>query len=198
MGVLRQVLYAPTHHARFTRTLFYSTGESVKRSWAILGGAALAVAAFALWPRGFSYGSAELGSGGIDRDPHHLDPSFAKALEKLFRRLRAQGFDPVLFEGYRSPARAAQLHAANPANARENSVHSYGAAADVISASRQWDDPTFFKALGAQAEALGLTWGGRWSKNDFDHVQAIAVADEPAFFAMAPVQRATMIKSRLG
>jgi hypothetical protein len=47
----------------------------------------------------------------VSRDPALLMPSFANRLQDLFNLLRAEGFKPLLQEGYRSPERAAGLAA---------------------------------------------------------------------------------------
>jgi len=45
--------------------------------------------------------------------------------------------------------------------------------ADATAGDRQASSMAaeFFKAYGAEAEALGLTWGGRWSEPDLPHVE---------------------------
>ena len=60
-----------------------------------------------------------------------------------------------------------------------------GAAADIVSASKLWSDPAFFRALGEEADRLGLYWGGHWKKPDSPHVQALGVASEPRFRLLA-------------
>ncbi len=113
---------------------------------------------------------------GLSRDPAKLLPSFARKLELLFEALRARNFDPMLNEGFRSFERAAALAknaAAGGPRASANSMHCYGAAADIISASRLWDHPKFFEALGQESKRLGLVWGGDFG--DRPHVQALPI-----------------------
>lgn len=110
-------------------------------------------------------------TNGISRDPSLLLPAFADKIELLFAAMTKRGFDPCLWEGYRTPARAKQL--ATKGTGIIKSLHSYGAAVDIVSCSTKWSDPQFFKALGFEAEKLGLTWGGRFSKVDSTHVQAV-------------------------
>ena len=83
----------------------------------------------------------------------------------------------MLNEGFRSFERAAALAkkaAEEGARASANSMHCYGAAVDIISASRAWDHPTFFEALGEESKRLGLVWGGDFG--DRPHVQAVPIA----------------------
>ncbi len=78
----------------------------------------------------------------------------------------------------------------------KDSIHSYRGAADIVD-GRQWalgKDPwtttaAFWNALGQEAEALGLTWGGRFSKVDKPHVQWPTVQQQYAFRAMTDAQR---------
>lgn len=122
----------------------------------------------------YTFGRAD--ANGISRDPSLLLPAFADKVELLFQALRSRGFDPCLHEGFRTPQRAKQLAARG--TGIEKSLHSYGAAVDIVSCEKLWDDPAFFAALGAEAEKLGLTWGGRFSRVDSTHVQAVP-SDEP-------------------
>lgn len=134
----------------------------------------------------YTFGGKMLRSG-VDRDPNKLLPGFAKKVDLLFKAMRARGFRPMLWEGYRTPERAAQLSEQGVGIA--NSLHIYGAAADIVDESTAPDywkgAPGFWTALGEEAEKLGLTWGGRWTKRDLPHVQAIPVAQQVAFRKMS-------------
>jgi hypothetical protein len=102
--------------------------------------------------------------------------------------MRAQGFNPYLWEGYRSPQRAGEL--ADRGTGIRDSMHIYGIAADIVDADALWSpSPAFWRVLEQEAEALGLTWGGDFKRGDRPHVQAITVADQRAFRAMTPSQR---------
>lgn len=97
--------------------------------------------------------------------------------------MHARGFDAVVFESYRSPERAAWLYGFGRkyddgrgvvTNAADNTHtwHAYYLAADIISASKEWDAPeAFWEALGECAKAEGLVWGGDWHMQDKPHVQ---------------------------
>lgn len=146
---------------------------------------------------------------GINNDPGKLLPAFRQKLEVLFARLRARGLDPLLYEGYRSPERAKQLsseHCAPCQNAPSRtcctgvypSQHSIGAAADIVSVSKGFSAPkTFWDAIGKEAETIGLTWGGRFSRPDPGHVQAMRVADQATLAALAPDKRDAFVAQKL-
>lgn len=134
---------------------------------------------------------------GVDHEWDHLLPAFAQRLRAVFAALAARGFDPYLHEGLRSRARAESL--ASDGSGIKDSMHVYGAAADVISASRHWDWPEFFSALGEESERLGLTWGGRFSRKDLDHVQAIPVSMQPRMrAAQSAIAANELAKKALG
>lgn len=153
----------------------------MKRALGWVAGLGL-VAAATLASKTASYSYGRPDERGISRDPRLLLPSFAGRLELLFRRLRArrdpvtgQFFDPVLHEGFRTFERAKMLSEKPGSPGIPNSLHCYGAAADIISARDKWNNPRFFAALGEEAKRLRLTWGGDWADRDYPHVQAVPV-----------------------
>ncbi len=117
-----------------------------------------------------------------DRDWRRLDGGFAQVVLKLFAKMEQRGYPMALLEGYRSPERQDMLADKGPSvtQARANqSKHQYGLAADiapirngklVISERDPWA-ATAYQVLGEEAEALGLTWGGRWAMRDLGHVE---------------------------
>ncbi len=137
---------------------------------------------------GFSYGGDEI-RRGVSRDPQLLLPAFAAKVETLFQRLRKQGHDPMLFEGYRSPERAQRL--SDKGTGIKLSMHIYGAAVDILDAEGMWSaSRDFWDAIGDEAEALGLTVlyrNGR--RRDRPHVQAVAVKDQHKFRGMSEAER---------
>lgn len=121
--------------------------------------------------------------GGASRDWEQLDDAFGQRLLRVFHVMREQhGYEMALLEGYRSPQRQEQLAAAGPhvTSARAyQSQHQFGQAADcafvrdgklVISERDPWA-MRGYRLYGETAEAMGLTWGGRWTMMDFGHVE---------------------------
>lgn len=151
-------------------------------------GVGVAAAYFALHKR-YTYGGPDY--KGLSRDPSLLVPAFADQIEKLFQAMRARGFDPLLWEGWRSSVRAKDLSVKG--TGIENSMHIYGGAVDIVSESKLWNDPKFFAALGQEAKKLGLTWGGDFSNDDMPHIQAVPFKLEVQFKALAPNQRQTIL-----
>jgi hypothetical protein len=93
-------------------------------------------------------------------------------VDELLRRLKADGHDPVLWEGFRTFARAEELQRRGSGIVK--SMHCYGIAADIIDRFHRWNArPPFWAALGKHADDLGLEWGGTWQRVDRPHVQAL-------------------------
>lgn len=122
------------------------------------------------------------GAATADRDWNRLEPVFRDRLERVIDRLGRRGYRFQLIEGYRTPERQEQLLAmpvrVTYAGAWQ-SRHQFGLAADLapISAGRvlvsadSEEALGAYKALGEEAEAAGLTWGGRWTLRDYGHVE---------------------------
>lgn len=110
-------------------------------------------------------------------DINLLLPTFRQKVENLIQTMQAAGFKPILWDGLRTPEEAAR----NAARGRgiENSMHLYGAAADIICDDHGWDCAKhgcrFFKRLGLAAEKAGFVWGGRFTRVDEPHVQGVTV-----------------------
>lgn len=133
----------------------------------------------------------------VSLDP--LLPSFRERITTLLERLEGMDHKPVAFETLRSPERAAQL--AKDGRGIRDSMHLYGAAADIICDQHGWlcasKSCRFYVDLGTQAEALRLTWGGRFKRVDMPHVQALRVADQEVFRRLEPEQRDAFVRVRL-
>lgn len=111
-----------------------------------------------------------------------MDGDFVQLVLKLRSKMEARGYPLALLEGYRSPERQDQLAGMDThvTNARGGqSKHQYGFAADltpvrdgriVISERDPWAMAAYL-AMGEEAEALGLGWGGRFSFKDYGHVE---------------------------
>lgn len=118
-----------------------------------------------------------------DRDWSKLDPGFTQVVLQLFARMQKLGYPMVLLEGYRSPERQDHLASigTHVTHARGGqSRHQVGLAADlafsregrlVISEKDPWA-AVGYELLGQEAEALGLTWGGRWAMRDLGHLES--------------------------
>jgi peptidoglycan LD-endopeptidase CwlK len=120
---------------------------------------------------------------GASRNWQLLDHDYAQRLLLVFKIMKEMhGYDMVLLEGYRSPARQNLLAAAGPqvTNAKAfQSYHQYGLAADcafmhegklIISEKNAWA-MRGYHLYGVTAESVGLRWGGRWTMMDFGHTE---------------------------
>jgi hypothetical protein len=123
-------------------------------------------------------------------DLEALQPEFRRKVEALITRMQADGFDPMVWETYRTPARAKLLskRGTGIAPRADGSIpigmHQLGLAVDIVSKSKLWTPPrAFWDALGAEAKALGLTWGGTWKRVDKPHVQMIPIREQDAYRA---------------
>jgi hypothetical protein len=132
-------------------------------------------------------------------DVNLLLPSFRERVVLLLERLAARGYSPVPRDTLRTRAEAAR----NDEEGRgiKDSMHLYGAAADIICDAHAWSCAQrgcgFYDELGILAEAMGLTWGGRWKRRDMPHVQGVKVGDQPAFRRLKPEQRDAFVAARL-
>ena len=95
---------------------------------------------------------------------HFMQPYLIHRVDAILARMRSLGFDPVVFETLRTPARQYWLyckgrchsHGAATVTNTMDSLHLRGKAVDIISASTAWSDPLFFRALGLCARAEGM------------------------------------------
>lgn len=117
-----------------------------------------------------------------DRSWDKLDAVFVQTVLRLMARLEARGYPMTLLEGYRSPERqdalAGQATLVTKAKGGQ-SKHQYGLAVDlapvrngkvVISERDPWAMQAY-QALGEEAAAAALTWGGNWSFKDYGHIE---------------------------
>lgn len=114
-----------------------------------------------------------------------LLPTFRKRVEQVLAAMIARGFHPVLKDTLRTPAEAKKY--ALSGKGIDNSMHLYGAAADVICAEHGWDcqkvdpktkkklyDCRFFIVLGEEVAKTRSNWGGTWrTKRDYPHFQGL-------------------------
>lgn len=110
-----------------------------------------------------------------DRDMDKLVPEFRTRVELLLTKMQNWGFDPMVWEAWRSFERARLLQARGVGVAK--SVHCYGLAVDLVSESRKWSPrPTFWMSLEKACAELNLCWGGHFRRVDRPHVQALPAA----------------------
>ncbi|SFN16792.1 peptidoglycan L-alanyl-D-glutamate endopeptidase CwlK [Formivibrio citricus] len=116
-----------------------------------------------------------------DRDWGKLNQDFVQVVLTVIEKLRQRGYPMALLEGYRSPERQDALYENGGVTKAKggHSQHQFGLAVDlapvrdgkvVISERDTWAMEAY-RALGEEAEALGLTWGGRWSFRDYGHIE---------------------------
>ncbi len=158
---------------------------------------AAAFAGFALYLLARGKGEAVQQGGSsssrVDSSLDKLVPSFRAKVLELLARMRARGLRPLVFETYRTPARAAEL--AKKGTGVALSQHSLGLAVDIIDAAKKWDaPPAFWNALHEEALALGL---GRIKRRDakgnlvwdYPHVQAMPGAYDAQMRALASTEK---------
>lgn len=138
-----------------------------------------------------------------DRDLGKLHPAFRERVELLLRAMRARGFDPIVWETFRTRERVAYLIASGK-RAVYDSMHCYGLAVDVVSDAKLWSPgPAFWQALGQEARALGLVHGGDFKNAkgepnpDNPHVQAVDVDDQSYVRRATPEQVTAFVQQRL-
>ncbi|WP_243729445.1 M15 family metallopeptidase [Paludibacterium purpuratum] len=119
---------------------------------------------------------------GADRNWNKLEPSFSQVVLHLMQRMNTRGYQTMLLEGCRSPERQDRLASQSTTVTKAKggqSRHQYGFAADiafvrngkvVISERDPWA-MSGYQALGEEARAAGLTWGGVWSFKDYGHIE---------------------------
>ena len=149
---------------------------------------------------------------GVCRDLKELDPSFCLQVMKLLDLMRADGFNPVVWETLRSPSRALELSKRGTGSA--TSMHIYRVACDIVDGDlynmhkqheqpeSYWDaPPEFWASLHKRAISLGLTRlvkPGAKTSWDGPHVQACTVAQQAKVRAMTDPERAAWCAARFG
>lgn len=129
----------------------------------------------------FSHG--HLDTSMVNRKWDRMHPRYKQRLLMVFKIMKEQhGYELVLLEGYRSPARQNSLSSnkATTLATAYRSYHQFGLAADVafkrngkvvISERDPWA-MRGYQLYGEVAESVGLVWGGRWTKiHDYGHTE---------------------------
>lgn len=117
------------------------------------------------------------------RDINLLHPTLRSKAEELIQRAAAVGINLIISQTLRSKAEQDEIYAQGRTQTGKvvsnapypQSLHNWGVAFDIaiIGADGKvtWD-VTWFKKVGPIGEALGLVWGGRWSKfPDYPHFE---------------------------
>ncbi|WP_151982556.1 M15 family metallopeptidase [Acinetobacter guerrae] len=119
----------------------------------------------------------------VDRKWDKMHARYKQRLLMVFKLMKERyGYELVLLEGYRSPARQ-NILSNNPYTTRARgyqSYHQFGLAADVafkrngkvvITERDPWA-MRGYQLYGEVSESVGLTWGGRWkSIQDYGHTE---------------------------
>jgi hypothetical protein len=122
-------------------------------------------------------GVSDRPGGKLVRDVEALAPAFQSPVVTIVERMKAGGFDPLIWETYRSPERAAML--AKKGSGIALSMHCYGCAVDIISESKKWNAGfAFWRRLRDEAESLDLVSGARFSRRDKPHIQCVPIASQ--------------------
>ena len=116
-----------------------------------------------------------------------LAPDFRNRIDGVLERLRSAGFDPHIEYAWRSQATQDAL-VAKGVSSRRVSVHTgdgtegTGRACDIVDTTHRWGVASagqsedlaflFFGALGVVASMEELSWGGRWRRPDWAHLEA--------------------------
>lgn len=109
-----------------------------------------------------------------------LSPDFKPLAIELLARCVEAGLSVMIIDTLRTPAEHAD-NLARGVSWTTRSLHLTGDAIDICPYAQYdahgadkllWEagDPIWQK-IGAIGEALGLTWGGRWTKKDMGHFQ---------------------------
>ena len=110
-------------------------------------------------------------------------PKFAAAVLAVIHDMENDGYDPIVYETLRTPDRQRWLAGfgvdyddgrgvVTHAESVYTTWHGFSTAADIISASKEWDaPPDFWTALANAAADHGLVSGSVWRMKDLPHVQ---------------------------
>lgn len=126
-----------------------------------------------------------------------LEPVTRAAVQAIIADALGMGITLQVTESFRSRARQQMMFAQKLTQLKECGVHLYGCAADVMRIEEGKADWTVadYYFLGPLAAKHGLVWGGTWTQqndptaihtpgfHDWDHLQRVTIAEQPALFA---------------
>lgn len=111
------------------------------------------------------------------RDLSQLAPGFRRKWDRVAFNMAGRGMPVRVVETLRTDERQQWLYAMGRTHDDGRGVvtfsetaadtwHAFGLALDAVCAVRRWDArPEFWRALGEECRAEGLTWGGDWNGN---------------------------------
>lgn len=135
----------------------------------------------------------------LERNLDKLVPSFRTRVDQLLGLMRAAGYDPLVWETYRPPERAAKLAAEGTGVL--HSQHELGLAVDIVDRGLRWNaPPAFWDALHKYALELGLGRIKRRQPNgalawDQPHVQALPGRYDTKLRALNAAARETYLRT---
>lgn len=119
-----------------------------------------------------------------------LEPRTRQLAHRVLEVAAERGISVMLYETFRSSARQLLLYEKGVTRRRDDGVHKYGLAFDVVRSV--WGEPSWkgdYAFLGEIAKELGLVWGGDWGSPerrhsfvDAYHLQRVSVADQARLF----------------
>lgn len=124
----------------------------------------------------------------VCRSLDKLAPKFRAKVERAIARMRAAGYDAMVYETTRTRERQLFLYGfgrlyddgrgiVTHSRTADDTWHFYGLAVDIVSASKLWDaSDSFWRTLEGIAEEEGLTSGSDW---DRDRTTAERFKDAP-------------------
>ena len=129
---------------------------------------------------------------GVNRSWEFLNFEFAQRLNFVLDRMKEEGYEMTMLEGYRSPERQNELmnFGGGVTQAKGfQSYHQFGLAADMAFVKNgkpymNLKDKAVmagYKRYGELAAEQGLVWGGKWTMQDYGHVELQA----PRVFKLA-------------
>jgi hypothetical protein len=124
------------------------------------------------------------------RDPALLEPVTRAAVAAIIADAKAEGVELMILETYRSRELQHLYFQRGVTELQQVGVHHFGLACDlgvVVDGAVNWRaDYSILGRLGAKHDVV---WGGDWadpkdphSFRDYDHVQRVAVVDQPKLF----------------
>src|SRR6185436_3267910 len=108
-----------------------------------------------------------------DKKLASMHPDLRPKVTAVLKALQKRSFQPVIFFGWRSVAVQLEIYKRGDStvkfsfhNAQKNDGTPNSYAADIIDSRYAWKDTAatsgFWKALGEEAKAQNLYWGGDW------------------------------------